>query len=121
MEAKAKRRRLRLLERAARERDYLLSIPGVLGYAVGYRVRGGQQTDEPVLTIYVEPGRKAVDPKSLPRHRRIPERVRLDVRGRTVWLSTDLVETESGELLSNAGPLPSSASVGNSESPSNTG
>lgn len=88
--------RVRLLREAFERREYLLRNPDVLGYAVGYRYRGGERTDEPALVVYVRPGRKQEDPREVPRHRRIPERVRLEVESETVWLPVDLVETEPG-------------------------
>lgn len=91
-----RRERLRRLQEAFEKRGYILRNPDVLGYAVGTRYRGGERTEEPALIVYVRPGRKRTDPRKLPRHRRIPERIRLQVEGETVWLPVDLVETQPG-------------------------
>ena len=89
---------LRLIDEAVKRRTYLFKIPDVLGTAVGYRITGGERTHEPAVIIYVRPGRKAKDPKKLPRHQRIPHRLRLSLGGETVWLPVDLVELDTGRL-----------------------
>lgn len=113
MDSEARARRLELLEQAFEERRYLLGIHDVLGYAVGFRVRDGEATDEPVLTVYVRPGRRELDRSDFPRNQRIPERLRLRVDDEVVWLPVDLVESEPGELLAGS-PVRSGLSVGNS-------
>lgn len=119
-EASDRRRRLALLERAVEERGYLLGIRDVLGYAVGFRVRDGETTDEPALTVYVSEGRKATDKADHPRHQRIPNRVRLKVDGETVWLPVDLVESEVGRLQQPA-PRMAGVSLGNADTPEFSG
>lgn len=94
--------RLELLRRAVDERSYLFNKSDVLGYAVGFRHKDGEWTDEPVLVVHVKKGRKEKDPSDFPRHQRIPRRIRLDVEGETEWLGVDLVESEVGELCDNA-------------------
>jgi len=116
--------RLKLIRRAVEERTYLLNISDVLGYAVGYREKDGKQTDEPALKVYVKKGRKKTDPQDHPRHQRIPRQVRLTVKGETVWLPVDLIESEQGQLHQSNGPsadFVSGLSVGNQLSANNTG
>jgi hypothetical protein len=74
--------------------------------------------------VYVRPGRKAREPQDFPRHQRIPKRVRLRVKGETIWLPVDIVETELGCLqqggISN-GDLGQAVSVGHSAQLARTG
>lgn len=112
MDSKERQRTLELLERAVEERTYLLRVSDVLGYAVGFRVKDGETTEEPVLTVYVRKGRKAKDPEDHPPHQRIPSRIRLKVGKKWVWLPVDIVESEVGSL--SAGPVQAGLSVGNS-------
>lgn len=88
----------RLIDQAVKRRTYLFKIPDVLGTAVGYRIRDGERTHEPAVIVYVKPGTKARDPQDVPRHRRIPRRLRLTLRGKTTWLPVDLVELGRGQL-----------------------
>jgi hypothetical protein len=112
--------RWRLLRRAIEERKYLLDIRDVLGYGVGYREKEGRRTREPALVVYVRPGRKAREPQDFPRHQRIPKRVRLKMRGKTVWLPVDIVETEPGRLQQ-GGDLRRAVSIGHSAQLARTG
>lgn len=101
---------IRLLQRAYRERDYVSRISDVLGTAIGYRERNNTLTDELALIVYVRHGRKRADKSDYPRHQQIPERVRLRVKGRTIWLPVDIIETRGPKLHAT---LVSSANVGN--------
>jgi hypothetical protein len=111
---------LRHIERAAKKRTYLLKISDVLGYAVGYRERAGQRTNEPALVVYVRRGRKRHKKQRFPRHQQIPERIRWRINGKPVWLPVDLVEVDEGRLQSST-PLLSGESIGNRRVNNNTG
>ena len=89
---------LQKLAGAVPDKSYLLGKVGVLGYGIGFRIRGGRRTDEPALVVYVRKGRKAEDPRRLPRHARIPNRVRIVLEGRSEWLPVDIVEDEVGNI-----------------------
>lgn len=124
MTASERKRLLRLIERAVEERAYLLRISDVMGYAVGFREKDGRATDEPVLSVYVRRGRKDQDPAKLPKHQRIPRRIRLYVDDAWIWLGVDLVETEMGRLRVQSGAMPaliSGRSIGNQNVSNNTG
>lgn len=89
---------LRALRLAYRTRNYLLRIPDVLGYAVGFRIRDGERTHEPALIVYVREGVKRRDPSKVARHRRIPRHVNVRFRSDTKRLPVDLVESAPAEL-----------------------
>jgi hypothetical protein len=63
----------------ARAKEYnrllLASRPNVIGLDVGYRVRGGQVTDERVVKVYVS---QKLDPSMLAEDQLIPSTVRVD-------------------------------------------
>jgi hypothetical protein len=105
------KRRLEQLSRASRRREYLLRVSDVLGFAVGFKERGGALTDEPALVVYVRRGRKQKKKADFQRHQQIPERLRWHERGKTVWLPVDLVESDVGVLQS--ATIGSGVSVGN--------
>lgn len=96
--ASARHPDLRALRLAYRARRYLLRIPDVLGYAVGFRIRGGERTDEPALIVYVREGVKRRDPSKVARHRRIPRHVNVGSRSGPKRLPVDLVESAPAEL-----------------------
>ena len=101
---------IKLLERAYRERDYVSRISDVIGTAIGYRERDNVVTDELALIVYVRSGRKRARKSDYPKHQQIPERVRLKVKGRTVWLPVDIIETRGPRLHA---ALVSGANIGN--------
>lgn len=122
-----RKKRLVLIQRALKERSYLLRISDVLGYAVGFREKGGDRTDEPVLVVYVKKGRKENESDDFPRHQRIPRRIKLTVEGGTTWVGVDLIESEVGQVLETTPSMDGSKtiisglSVGNRFSATNTG
>jgi hypothetical protein len=105
-----KSEQLRYLQRAVRERRYLLKNPDVLGVGVGYRERNGVITDELALIVYVVPGRKQTSKEEQPKSRRIPEHVTFRVRGHQINLPVDIVEADIGKLHRD---VVSGVSVGN--------
>lgn len=124
MATKQQTRLLRLLREAVKKRSYILRISDVLGYGVGFRERNGEWTDEPALIVYVCPGRKAKKYEDMPRHQRIPSRIRLKVGKKTIWLPVDIVETETGKLMAGnpaTASLDKLVSIGHQNEPDRTG
>jgi hypothetical protein len=99
-------------------RGYILRNPDVLGYGVGYRVKGGVRTDEPALVVYVREGLKQRDPQRVARQRRVPTRVRLPGPDGQRWLPVDLVEAGVAELCAS---VSSAVTVCNCGSPGEFG
>ncbi len=104
--------------RAAR----LLRLPGVVGVAVGFRRRNGRLEDEPVITVFVRPGLKRRRMDKVPRHRRIPQRLRVRLGGQVRSIPLDLVPSQPGQVQRGSQALvPPGEVVGNERSPRNVG
>jgi hypothetical protein len=82
-----------------RNRDRLTALPGVVGHGLGHRVKGGVETDEPCVVVFVREKRSLSD---LKRGERIPKTLPHGQRR----IATDVVRL--GPLVPHAGP----ASVG---------
>jgi hypothetical protein len=93
----------------------------VVGVAVGYRRRKGRIEDEPVITVFVEPGLKRRRLSQVPRNRRIPRRLRVQLKGRTILVPLDLVPSRPGRVHHGSTPVPPGEIVGNLRTPKNSG
>lgn len=71
--------------------DSLLALDHVTGVSLGRRVKGGQETDERVLSVLVT---QKVEPALLPEKQRVPRKVK--------GTATDVVEV--GPILAGGGP-----------------
>ncbi len=71
--------------------DKLLALPNVVGTAVGYRQRGGVETDEPCVTVFVE---QKLPLELLPESARVPRKVK----------NTPVDVVEVGEIFAGAAP-----------------
>lgn len=104
-----------------RRAEKLLSLPGVLGVAVGFRRRKGQIKNEPVITVFVRYGLKRRALSGVPRHHRIPRRMRVRVKDKTWLVPLDLVPSRPGRLHAGSTPVPPGEIVGNQRTPRNVG
>ena len=75
--------------------EKILSYPNVVGYGLGFRVRKGERTDTPCLTVYV---RKKKDEKRMRPEAKLPKSIRIGKRR----LPVDVVEI--GKLKRQLGP-----------------
>jgi hypothetical protein len=68
-------------ELLASRRAHLLSNPGVVGVGLGFRVKGGKETDEPCITVFV---RQKLGPAELADRNQRPLRTRLRSPGGSI-------------------------------------